>query len=109
MIIWSGLGILTAVIALLGFAGGGALIKVLPQPYAIPAGLLIAAAVNFAFASWASDPSKGREMIDAKTGQRIILLRRHSLFFIPVRYWTYIIAVAALLLLAAGLSKAPGA
>jgi hypothetical protein len=105
MIIWSGWGFLTAFIAFLGFIGGGLLTQALPQQYAVPVGLFIAAAVNFAFAGWVDDPSRGREMIDVKTGQRVILRQGASLFFIPVRYWTYIIAIAALFLLAAALSK----
>jgi len=41
----------------------------------------------------------GRAVIDKKTGREFILNKRHTLFFIPVRYWAPILLVCALILL----------
>lgn len=61
----------------------------------IPAALA-AAAGGFATAYLLERSDKGREVIDPKTGQRILLVRGDSLFFIPVKYWSYLVAVGSM-------------
>ena len=43
--------------------------------------------------------SKGRTLIDQTNGKEVIIRRSHSFFFIPVLYWSPIIAVVGLFLL----------
>ena len=101
MIIWSGWGVLTAVLALIGAVAGDQALQPLIAPLspALPAnsgiaiGLLLAALANGLIASRLNGP--GRELIDAQTGQRVVLRRRNSLFFIPMRYWTAVLLVLA--------------
>jgi hypothetical protein len=95
MIVWSGFGFVTAIIAIVCLVLGAS--TGLPAQAEAAAGLLTAAAINFLFVRWVDDPGRGREMIDAQTGQRVYLRRRNSLFFIPVRYWTYILFALAIL------------
>lgn len=39
----------------------------------------------------ANTPSKERIVIDKETGQELVLSERHTLFWIPIKYWTFII------------------
>jgi hypothetical protein len=107
MILWSGWGILTVLIALAGAALGGALHGVIPalsDHVAIAIGLLAAAVVNW----WVGirlNNRPGRELIDPKTGGRVILKRRHTLFWLPMQYYSVLIAFIALF---APMQTAPG-
>ena len=38
-----------------------------------------------------------RELVDAKTGQRVVLHRLHKLFWIRMEYWSIPVALAALI------------
>jgi hypothetical protein len=105
MIIWSGSGILVAIV---GF-GCLALTEVITrttldekyyQAHGWPklAGFWIAAALVYFLALWL-DRQPGRVMIDKATGQEVVLKRRHALFFIPVRFWVYIFFALGVLFL----------
>jgi hypothetical protein len=107
IIFYSGWGILTVPAVCLGVLAGGALGKYIPMPYTMPAGMLVAAFFNAVFAYWADDPANQREVIDVKTGKKMILRRRASFFFIPIRYWTYIFVAAAILLLVGAIVHSP--
>jgi hypothetical protein len=52
-----------------------------------------------ALASWMIDlrvkSQKGRLLIDKETGKQILLKKKHSFFFIPVRFWPYIFVFGA--------------
>jgi hypothetical protein len=108
MIFYSGRGILTVPALFLGVVAAVILGKYIPMgPYDRSVGLLFAAFFNAAFAYWADDPAKGREVVDVKTGRKMILRRRASFFFIPMRYWTYIFVAGAILLLVGGYMHPP--
>lgn len=49
--------------------------------------------------------SGGRVLVDKATGQEVILKPRHSLFFIPVQFWSPILAVIAVIMLVTGLLR----
>lgn len=49
------------------------------------------------------DARPGRTMIDKDTGQEIVLRGAHTLFFVPVRYWAWIGAGLAVILLVVGM------
>jgi hypothetical protein len=98
MIIWSGLGF---VVAIIGF-GCLLLTEVITrssfhsdtyfQTHGWPklAALWIAAALVYAVSLWLNR-APGRVMIDKATGEEVVLKKNHSLFFIRVRYWPYIL------------------
>ncbi|WP_419899351.1 hypothetical protein [Roseomonas sp. USHLN139] len=105
MIIWQGWGILTLLIlggvpalgvALLGAAMGS---RPAPLPFTLAtlALVLLGGALNW----WVGrrlNGGPGRELIDARTGQRVLLRPRHALFWIPMQYWSVLSLLAALFL-----------
>ena len=104
MVIWSGLGILALVFAVLGAIGGAGLVNStgglglgLPEDVGIALGLGVAAVVNW-FVGVGLNRRAGRELIDAQTGERVVLRRRHRLFWVPMQYWSVVMAVFAVLI-----------
>jgi hypothetical protein len=97
MILWSGWGILTLLFALGGAALRGALhglVPALSDHAAIAIGLLAGAAVNW----WVGirlNSQPGRELVDPKTGGKVILKRRHTLFWIPMQYYSALLVLIA--------------
>lgn len=102
-LIWSGWGILVLPIVVLvagivtgvlqaAFAAGGhAELAFL----AISIGGLAAAAVNWIVGTRLNN-RPGRELLDPKTNERVILRRTHRLFWIKMQYWSIPVAIAAL-------------
>jgi hypothetical protein len=45
----------------------------------------------------------GRTLVDAATGETVVLRRRHSFWFVRVEHWGVVLAVAALVFLVTGL------
>jgi hypothetical protein len=93
MIIWKGWGILSLLLAVVGVLGGVALGGGVfgsreAGRYAVVAGLVVAAAVN-----WFIGRSLNQPRGDANAG----VLNRHSLFFIPMEWWSAIMLVCAVL------------
>lgn len=113
MIIWSGWGMLSALIA------GAALVSsVLLDPalarmgIPTPTGVVLAWLVA-AFANWSLgkrlNQGPGRELIDPRTGERVILRGRHTLFWIPMQYYSVLMLIlGALAAFAAFMAHAPG-
>jgi hypothetical protein len=94
MVIWQGRGGITALIIVVSIVGVAALDDWAGHPVptwvtyfamAIPA-----AAANAAFVV-PSARSDRRVVIDKQTGAEIELVQKHTLFWIPVKYWTFII------------------
>ncbi|MFD1695328.1 hypothetical protein [Roseibium aestuarii] len=51
---------------------------------------------------------KGRLVVDKKTGEEILMVRGDSIFFIPVRFWFYLVVLATVALFVMGLAKLVG-
>jgi hypothetical protein len=110
-IVWSGKGILVVLIIGLACAVGVGFVSLLASSgivsvtesdvagYGMPLGLLVGAAGNYYLARWVDDPARHRTLVDAKTGQAYLFKDGSSLMFIPVRYWTFILAAGSLLLI----------
>jgi hypothetical protein len=64
--------------------------------------LLSAVLVHFIAMRLAARP--GREVIDKATGEEITLRERHTLFFVPLRYWAILYAVLGAVILGTGIS-----
>ena len=98
MIIWKGYGLLVAVYAIVGFVIGVLFSNAIDTDHTWPIALSLslAAAANYFTAKKLE--SKSKTLIDPENGQQVILKRSDSLFFIPMMYWTYIIAALAVLL-----------
>lgn len=106
MIIWSGWGILTVVIAVL--VGGGVTALLFPafealglhriSGLAVMLGLLAAAAANWVVGR-RLNTRPGQELVDKATGQTVVLRRTHSLFFIRMEWWSVPLAIVAAIVL----------
>lgn len=103
LFIWSGWGILVLPIvvgtAVAVGALGGVVLRALGHPeltfIAISLGLFAAAAANW-IVGRRLNSRPPRELIDPTTNQRVLLRRRHALFWVPVQYWSVPVAIAAL-------------
>lgn len=62
-------------------------------------GLLIAAPLTWVLGRKLNGTTASRTLIDPETGGTVILQRRHTLFFIPLEYWSVACVVLAGLLL----------
>jgi hypothetical protein len=56
--------------------------------------LVLSAAAVWFFGS-ALDKEPGRELIDPKTQQKVLLKEKHTIFWIPLRYFSIVILVFA--------------
>ncbi|MEZ5961112.1 MAG: hypothetical protein R3C30_11895 [Hyphomonadaceae bacterium] len=101
MLVWSGWGICVAIFAVIGFfigfSVGDALETSMQMAYgpAHAAGYAIgggAAALGVFFLARWRESGEGRVLVDEASGQRIeVRPSAGSLFFIPTRYWTWIL------------------
>lgn len=103
MIIWSGWGILVVMFAAIGFFLGVGIGAAIPaeENIQMAAGFLIAGLLSggatMVFAR-SRENKPGRTFIDEQTGQRIeVRPSAGSLFFIPTRYWAFILPGIGLL------------
>ena len=93
MLIWSGWGILVPLIMAL------ALLLAVPfEGDATKYGLAFSQAVA-AVAIWVAgkklNGKPGRIMVDQETGETVELKTKHSLFFIKMEYWAFVVAAIA--------------
>jgi hypothetical protein len=99
MIIWKGFGILVPLIAIFGMVGGTVLASVFGfAEMGLGLGLGLAAIGNW-FIWKAINSQPGKVLVDPQTGQKVILKPTHSLFFIPARFWTWPMALFAVMML----------
>mgnify|MGYP000166731658 CR=1 FL=1 len=103
MIIWSGFGFLAALIPIATLVLGGVLCKWVTGDDTLYDNNLLLRLFSFGLASllvWflgkRLNGRPGKILIDPATGQPVILKQRHSLFFIPMEYWAFVIALIAI-------------
>ena len=102
-IIFSGWGILVIPIVMATAVAVGALLLTLLNAIGYPQlaflafsiGLFTAAAVNWVVRRHLNS-QPGRELMDVKTGERLVLQRSHRLFWIKMEYWSVPVALAGL-------------
>jgi len=95
MLIWKGWGILVPVIYLLittavreGLSTAG-----MEGNLAVAVGIVLSAIVVWFVGRKLNNPAKGQRVIDAETGEQLLLLGTHSLFWIKIEYWAVIVPV----------------
>lgn len=102
LFIWSGWGIL-AVPVIIGTAVvvgalGGFALRAVGHPdlmfLAVSLGLFAAAGANWVVGRRLNG-APPRELVDPATNQRVLLRRRHALFWVPIQYWSLPVALAA--------------
>lgn len=95
MIIWQGRGGITALIIILSIVIVMALVNLTgwhgPDWVTYFAMAIPAAAANAILAAYS--PTGERVVIDKQTGREFTVSSRHTLFWIPIKYWTIIILV----------------
>jgi hypothetical protein len=95
VIIWKGWGVLAVLLAVAGFFAGilisdNSFMRGTPQAtYPVAAGMVIAAAINW-FA--------GRALNRTRREVEVSKFNRHSLFWIPMEWWSLPMAFVAILL-----------
>jgi hypothetical protein len=96
LLVWSGRGPIVLLIGAIAIFAGvivGEALKLGVAGDGVLGGL---AMIPAAFAIWRLGKrwnGPGRELVDAATGERVVLKRRDSLFFIPFEWWGPIFAV----------------
>ncbi|MEQ5775283.1 hypothetical protein J4E05_07125 [Thalassospira sp. NFXS8] len=111
-IIWRGWGILLPLAALIGALISmlvfGLVEQYVPQQM-LPAFIMLGATLAvFQTVRWLERSDKGRELLDEKTGETVLLKRGDSIFFIKVRYWAYLFAILTLVMFVTSLSTVFG-
>ena len=96
MIIWRGLGILVIVVGVVAIMAGLSLAEAIGlTEMGLAMALAFAALGNWGL--WKMIvPKKPRVLWDPATGEYVTLKSKHSLFFIPARFWTWIFLFLAL-------------
>jgi hypothetical protein len=101
LIIWQGLGFLAAIIPIIIAVLFEAIFDwrfgkgYTDQHHWIwGASMLVSAPLLWFLGTKLTDP--GRELIDPKTGQVVTLRKKHTLFWIPMRYFGILIALAGI-------------
>jgi hypothetical protein len=106
LLVWRGRGPIVLLIGAIGIFGAvivGEALKLGIAGEGVLAGL---AMIPAGFAIWRLGKrwnGPGRELVDAATGERVVLKRGDSLFFIPFEWWGPIFAVLGLLFAVASL------
>lgn len=101
MLIWRGYGILVAILTVVSYMVARSIAENLwgiPLPNEFRPGveltaMLLAAGLVYVLHIAINRLSEPRVVIDKSTGQEMHLISKHDLFFIPVRFWPYILAV----------------
>lgn len=111
-IIWRGWGILLPLAAMIGGLLGMLVFGLVEQfvPHQMLPAIVMLGATLAAFQTvrWLERSDKGRELLDEKTGETILLKRGDSIFFIKVRYWAYILSILTLIMFVVCLSNVFG-
>ena len=113
MIIWSGWGVLSVLIAgvalVLSVLVDPALARIgIPTPTGVVAVWLAAAALNWVIGT-RLNVRPDRELVDPRTGQTVILRARHTLFWIPMQYLSVLMLLLGVMAaLGAFFAKVPG-
>ena len=113
MIIWSGWGMLSALIAGAGLIGSVLLDPALARlGIPTPTGVILVWVAAAGFNWWLGtrlNNRPGRELLDPRTGQTVILRSRHTLFWIPMQYVSVLmLCLGGLAALGAFMAKLPG-
>jgi hypothetical protein len=104
MIIWSGMGFLVVLIGIAGGIAGVFLGTVLGHPGAgLGAGGGIAAALNFGLCRLLYSKTP-RILVDPTSGRQVLIKPSHSLFFIPMPIWTWLMLAGGVMLMVVGVA-----
>jgi hypothetical protein len=106
--IWSGWGILVVLYGLAGLLVGGIIGNAagLGSRQLITIGICeVLAAIALWFTGVRLNRDTERRLVDPKTGQGVIIRRRHTLFWIPMQYWAAVLALIGVIVLISGFGQ----
>jgi NADH:ubiquinone oxidoreductase subunit 6 (subunit J) len=98
MIVWRGYGFLVVLLAVAGMVLGQLGVEALPEGYrpgGAFVGLVLAAALVYGLHRLIEAKQPARVLIDKNTGQEVVFKPKHDLFFIPLKYWSLVLVVLA--------------
>lgn len=88
MVVWTGYGFLSGLIPVAVFALTALVVGKDNQPVV---GSLIASVVSAGLVWWIGrklNTAPGRVLVDPKTSERLVLRRNHTMFWIPMEWWS---------------------
>ena len=105
MIVWQGFGFLVLIVAIAALALMEYVVRTLTadafyyNTHGWPklVAFWIAAAAIYGIARF-FESRPGRVMTDKQTGQQVVLRQAHSLFFVPMKYWTFVFLALGLVI-----------
>jgi hypothetical protein len=101
IIIWSGFGFMVALIGCVaGVVGIGTADAILGNSASsagigMALGAVLATLGNYALSKWLAPRRQPKIYVDTATAREVRFVKRDTLFFVPVRYWTYVYAFFA--------------
>jgi len=98
MIVWRGYGFLVVLLAVAGMVLGQLGVEALPEGYrpgGAFVGLVLAAALVYGLHRLIEAKQPARVLVDKNTGQEVVFKPKHDLFFIPLKYWSLVLVVLA--------------
>jgi len=99
MIVWTGKGILIALVVFISIAAFRAILPHDLLDYGFAFGFFIGAIFSFYFGyKWNGSESE-RVFIDEKTGEKIRVKNSHTLFWIKMEYWGYLLSIFGIIIL----------
>ena len=107
MLIWRGYGIFVVILAIAGHTASimaseyilGSPLPLAYRPALQLTAMLVAAGLVYGLHVVIQRTNRPRIVIDKATGQELTLIEKHDLFFIPVKFWAYIIGMVGLFLI----------
>ena len=101
MIIWKGYGFLVLIIAVAVGAVVSLIFGAVGSTEDIGAGVgaIISAGIIWIIGNKLNSETKSRTMVDKQTGQEIVFKPNHSLFFIKMQYWAFIVGGIGIIML----------
>ena len=109
ILIWSGLGLLPVGLGFLALVVGDIAVDATKGAQlgahamflaSMAPGLCIVVAGAFTWSiGRALNRAPGRLLVDKKTGQEILLRRRHSLYWVPMQWWSFPLAALGIILM----------
>ena len=101
MLIWRGYGILVIVVAFVCYHVTrmtadyflGSPVAHTSRPVVTLIGMILAAVLVYALNVAIERANRPQIVIDKATGKEIALISKHDLFFIPVKFWPYILGI----------------
>jgi hypothetical protein len=100
MLVWRGHGIFVAVLTMVAFVGAkvagehiwGEPLAPTVRPGVESVGMLLAAALVYGLHLLVERSNQPRVLVDQATGQEVVLQSKHDLFFVPIKFWPYVLA-----------------